>query len=96
VEIGIRDRLNYPLPQDVSLADLMSFSYFRGENAEKLYDEYCVQESKPLEKDMIHIGEKWYNNKFNEVKKIIVNHVLPKFLNILNKLRGGPHGTKSG
>jgi hypothetical protein len=73
---------------------MLSYSYFRGLNAETMYNDYCVKESRPLEKEMIHIGDKWYNNKFSDVKKTIYNCVLPKYLDILNKVTG--FGQKSG
>jgi hypothetical protein len=93
VECALRDRSNYPLPPEVSLKDLMAFSHFQGPD-ESLFDEYCVSKSKPLQTDMIAAGDKWYNNKFTDIRKNIVNRILPKFLNIVKDITGD--GQKSG
>jgi hypothetical protein len=94
VESGLRDRHNYPLPPDVSLKDLMAFSFFQGEDAESRFEKYCVSDETPLLEAMSSIGDKWYNNKFTDIKKLICNRVLPKFLCIYKKMTG--NGTKSG
>jgi hypothetical protein len=94
VESALRDRANYPLPPEVSLKDLMAFSYFQGPEAESSFHEYCVSKSKPLQPNMIAAGDKWYNNKFTDIRKIIANRVLPKFLSILKQITGD--GKKSG
>jgi hypothetical protein len=94
VECGLRDRVNYPLPPEVALKDLMAFSAFQGPDAESLYDAFCVSKTQPLKSNMIGAGEKWYNNKFTDIRKIISNRILPKFLNIVKSITND--GTKSG
>ena len=44
---------------------------------------------------MNRVGERLYTNKYTDVKKLIGNHVLPKFQNILKRLTG-KDGKKSG
>ena len=94
VERGLRDRVNYPLPPEVALNDLMAFSAFQGPDAESMYDAFCVSKTEPLAHNMISAGEKWYQNKFTDIRKIIANRILPKFLNIMKKMTGD--GKKSG
>ena len=94
VECGLRDRVNYPLPPEVALKDLMAFSAFKWPDEESLYDAFCVSKTEPLKSNMIGAGEKWYNNKFTDIRKIIANRILPKFLNIVKTITGD--GKKSG
>jgi hypothetical protein len=95
VECGLRDRTTFPLPADVLLKDLMENSYFQGTDSEENFRKYCLRDSEaPVTNDMIALGERLYQHKFTDVKKKIVNHVLPRFLSILKKLTGD--GTKSG
>jgi hypothetical protein len=94
VECGLRDRSLFPLPADVSLKELMSMSYFKGCDAEKQFELYCVKCSEPLTQGMISVGDRLYSHKFTDIKKHITNTVLPKYLAILNKMTGG--GKKSG
>lgn len=88
VECGLRDRQNYPLPPDVSLKDLMAFSFFQGGDAEERFAKYCVSDESPLEEAMSSKGDHLYANKFTDIKKLILNRVLPKFLDILKSVTG--------
>jgi hypothetical protein len=94
VECGLRDRVLFPLPADVSLKDLMSLSFFKGPGAEDQFRQYCVSCSVPLTKEMVDFADRLYIHKFTDIKKHITNHVQPKYLAILKKLNGD--GTKSG
>jgi hypothetical protein len=94
VECGLRDRVLFPLPADVSLKDLMSFSFFKGPGAEDQFRLYCVSCLEPLSKEMVEFADRLYNHKFTDIKKHITNHVQPKYIAILKKLTGD--GMKSG
>jgi len=94
VEGGLRDRVAFPLPPNVVIKDLMANSYFPGNDADANYRKFCGDESTPLTEAMIDLGNRLYNNKFTDIKKLITNHVLPKFLHIYNEQTGS--GGKSG
>ena len=95
VERGLRDRIVFPCPDDVSKKDLMEHSYFQGPRAEAEFEKYCKDESShSLEEAMTSHGERLYANKFTDVKKTISNYVLPKWEAILKATTG--NGTKSG
>ena len=94
VERSLRDRVIFPLPDDVNLKDLMEFSYFKGTDADSSYQEYCLSDSTPLQESMNQFATRLYNNKFTDAKKMITNHVVPKFLKIIRTITG--NGQKSG
>jgi hypothetical protein len=94
VEIGLRDRNVYPMPQDVSIKDLMVNSFFNGADSVQRFQEYCVDCSRPLEKDMIALGDRLYNHKFTDIRRNLVTQVIPRFFDILEHITG--KGTKSG
>jgi hypothetical protein len=94
VEAGLRDRVAFPLPPNVSIKELMANSYFQGSDADANFRTFCVNEDTPLQEKMIDIGTRLYNNKFTDIKKHITNHVLPKFISICKKQTG--QGFKSG
>jgi hypothetical protein len=94
LEIGLRDRIAYPLPGDVLLKDLMAFSYFTGVDSEEQFHEYCVACTRPLETNMREMADRLYNHKFTDIKRHLTNQVIPKFLAILKKITGS--GKKSG
>jgi hypothetical protein len=94
VERALRDRTLYPLPDDVSQKDLLAFSFFKGPDAESEFAKYCDSDTTPLEREMTDSATRLYNNKFTDAKKIIANHVLPKYLNIVKHMTGD--GKKSG
>ena len=94
IEIGLRDRIAYPLPGDVLLKDLMDFSYFTGVDSEEQFREYCVACTRPLETNMREMADRLYNHKFTDIKRHLTNQVIPKFLAILKKITGD--GKKSG
>jgi hypothetical protein len=56
VEIGLRDRVAFPLPSTVTIKELMENSYFQGIDAEDNYRKFCQDEEEPLTKEMIAIG----------------------------------------
>jgi hypothetical protein len=88
VESGLRDRFVYPLPENVCLKDLMTFSYFQGPTSEDDFRRYCTSETEPLSTTMLQFAERLFTNKFTDIKKHITNYVLPKFLGILQNLTG--------
>jgi hypothetical protein len=95
VECGLRDRVAFPLPSNVTIKNLMANSYFQGNDAEANFRKFCADDGEPVTGAMIDIGNRLYNNKFTDIKKLITNHVLPKFLSIYKDLTGSD-GSKSG
>ena len=94
VERALRDRSLYPLPDGVSPKDLLTFSFFKGPEAEGEFAKYCESDVTPLLQEMTDFATRLYSNKFTDAKKIIANHVLPKYLSIVKDLTG--NGKKSG
>ena len=94
IECGLRDRSTYPLPPDVASRDLLQYSYHKGPDAEAEFKVYCVDKSKPLTEDMSFCAEKLYSNKFSDIRKLINNHITPKYTSIIKKLT--LDGTRSG
>ncbi len=94
VECALRDRSAFPLPADVSLKDLLEYSYFQGEDAEQQFQEYCGKPGRPLHEKMAAMGGRLYENKFTDLKRHIINHVQPTFLRLVEKITG--QGKKSG
>ena len=94
VERALRDRSLYPLPADVSQTDLLAYSFFKGPDAESEFTRYCNSDTYPLEEPMTDLAGRLYNNKFTDAKKMMTNHVLPKYLSIVKQITG--NGTKSG
>ncbi len=93
VEAGLRDRTLYPLPEDVSLKELLSMSYFKGLDAESEWSRYC-QPNVALTGPMIQFAERLYVHKFTDIKRTLINVVIPSYCAIVDKLNG--FGKKSG
>lgn len=93
VECALRDRATYPLPANVSSKDLLDNSFFKG--TEEDFRMYCEDCKVPLTEDMKDFAERLFANKFSDTLKIIRNHVLPRFLQIMKELTG-KDGKKSG
>ena len=94
VECALRDRAAFPLPDNVSLKDLLDNSFFKGAGEEE-FVKYCKDEILPLTEEMIAFADRLYANKFTDSLKHIRNHVLPRFLQILKGMTGKT-GQKSG
>ncbi len=95
VECALRDRIAFPLPDNVSLKDLLDNSYFKGAAGDEEFRKYCVDCKVPLTENMVAHADRLFANKFSDTLKIIRNHVLPKFLHIMKELNGKT-GKKSG
>jgi hypothetical protein len=94
LESGLRDRQMYPLPEDVSLKDLMGMSFFKGFNAEAEFNHYCKACQSPLTAAMIQFADNLYIHKFTDIKKNIRNVIIPSYLAIVKQVNG--NGKKSG
>ena len=88
VEVALRDRVAFPLPDGVALKDLMKESFFTGDDADAQYKIHCIDETAPLTRAMTDKANRIWENKYSSTKTELANKVLPKFLIILNELTG--------